>query len=524
LPGLCFFSDVGARRLIASAGRDNTADMERAPRSQIPHEPSPGLSPAAVAALFGAVLVVVAWPAQPSAVGLAWVVGFAVVVSGAFHAAYRAGALLTALFVALYALVYAIGLGDAVIHGVRRSGLLAPAASTREAVALVALFIASTTLVALVTRRRGAAAGRASVTPSVLVGFVVIVAAATVAAFGTGAWTNWGGGGGAPDQAAGGLRLELLYPALLFATVGLVALAPAARDRRLRLLRIGVGLGLALLVFALQSRRMMFACAALTALAALRFPSASLHHLMKRHRGFPLRVAAVGVPLVVALVVALIASSGWRAAASHGQVELAAGLRSALSAATTPESFDTGTVEERLTYLWMDGIAIELADTLGVELDVTAALETSLLLAVPSALYGGKSRLRRVTCEEPMAGAGVDNDLPCTATAEAYLGLGAAGVALIALLWGLYIALAERLLAHQGALARVAGLVLFAPVTTIETGLFPMSQGVRGALLVVLGTLALSILAAAALRGLGRGSLPIATPELPGATSEQGPR
>ena len=446
---------------------------------------------------FALGVVVVAWPTEPELVGVSFVALFAAATTGAFRLAYRRGALLTALFIALNTLAFGVTLGDAVQDGIRRDGLVASASSVRLAVALLLVFLLGTTLVSLLAQRRLRRAPHpdraADHARGFVIALVVFFLACAFAAFGSGAWTHWRGNDGG---AASGGGLELLYPTMLFVAFGVVALpGPDGARRGPRLIRLVVWLALAVLVFALQSRRIMFACGIVVALAALRYPPPSLRRITGLNVGVFVRMATLGALLLLALV----ASAGWRSAASRGEVGFASGLGSAVSAAIAPGDFDARLVEGRMTYLWMDSITLELRDSLGLEMSVGGALESAVLIALPAMLNPNKGGVVRETCEAPFSGVGVIVDLPCTPTAEAYLSLGAAGLVPLVLLWGLYLGLADAMIHRWTRLGRVAGLALFAPAISIEVGLFPMVQGIRGMVFAVAAIAALAVIADAAI-------------------------
>lgn len=449
--------------------------------------------PRYVAAGFALGLVFVAWPSSPEFLGIAFVVGFAAVCTVSFFLAYRARALLTALFVALNALAHGANLGDSVQVGLERSGLVASSESVQIAIALISMFVIVVTLtsVAIQRRRHDHAVGPRRSRQAFAIGLAAFLAVTVLAAISSRTWTNWGGKLATKDGSAKGF--ELLYPMMLFATSAIIAL-PSSSDGRpglRRLSRLIAEAGLFMMIFVLQSRRLMFASGILVALAILRYPPARPEWMRQRKLGTVLRVGLLGVVLLFAVV----ASAGWRSAASEGQVGLAKGLGSAISAAIDPATFDSQQVESRMTYLWLDSMAVELRDRMGLRLDIPEILEANVLVALPSLLYADKATVEPKSCESAFAAVGVDNDLPCTPTSEAYLGLGYAGVLLIALLWGFYVGVTDIMVRRWPNLGRLAGLVLFAPALAIESGLFPMVQGARNALIVAtfVGAVALVI-------------------------------
>lgn len=455
-----------------------------------------GYSARAVAAGFALGVIVVGWPNDPELVGVAFVVGFAGITALAFFLAYRAQAVLTALFVALTALAHGATLGDAVQFGLRRSSLLASAQSVRIAIALISIFVLLVTLASVAIQRRQRDRPRRVPRPNkaFYVGVTTFFLITMLAAIGTGTWTYWGGRLATANVSQQGF--ELLYPTMLFVGVA-VAVLPVGtrrRSRKLRLPSLAISAVLVVMIFALQSRRVMFAAGILVALAVLRYPPPGARWASRNQLGVAVRVALLGVVLLFAVV----ASAGWRNAASSGRIGLAQGLGSALSAAFDPTAFDSEGVETRMTYLWLDSMTVELRDRMGLKLDIPDALAGTILYALPSAIYPYKETIERKTCESSFAMVGVESDLPCTPTSEGYLGLGYLGVVLAALLWGLYIGVTDVMTRRWSGLGRVAGLVLFSPAITIETGLFPMVQGARnmtisvvfiGAVMVVVGFL-----------------------------------
>ncbi|MCA9518413.1 MAG: hypothetical protein KC635_25940, partial [Myxococcales bacterium] len=208
-----------------------------------------GTSPLLASVVCGIGLFGVAFPAEPTLLGAAFALGFAAVHAGAFYLAYRSRAVLTATFVTLFALANGATLGDGVQSGLARSGLYVDADSVQFAVVMDCLFVLVAVLVSLLAQRR--TIQRPAVPGpnerSFIAAFLVVIGASAAAAFASGTWTSWGGAGHDAAQASGSIRLELIYPALLFAAsgLGISHVVGSTSTRRWRALRLAGALTLA---------------------------------------------------------------------------------------------------------------------------------------------------------------------------------------------------------------------------------------------------------------------------------------
>src|SRR5690606_26512286 len=117
-------------------------------------------------------------------------------------------------------------------------------------------------------------------------------------------------------------------------------------------------------------------------------------------------------------------------------------------------------VEGRMTYLWMDSMTVEARDRGEITLDAAAALEATVLIALPSMFYQNKWQAEPVTCESSFAARGIDVDLPCTPTTEGYAAASFPGVLFTALLWGLFIALCDFLIRRTPHSGRMVGFLM----------------------------------------------------------------
>jgi len=420
--------------------------------------------------LIGFLLIAFPWRSL-SAVGLFAALAAASVCTAAVAWTLARGMVLATTLLTAYTLVYLPGLGDAVADGVARLGALASPGSVAAALLSLGLFAA---LVGVVARRIvERAAARSTADPARarrveigVIAFFVIVLASAIAA---GRITYWAG-----DRAPEAGGLDHMYPPMLFVLAGMAAMAridrrgQRARHRRtLRAQLSTVGLGvLALLVFVLQSRRVMLAC-------ALMLGVAWFAHLRAARRAIHLPMMAVAA--VTALM--LLGSSGWRS------VEDDAGLAERIdNVFSTETEVAVSAAEERLTYLWFDAYARDLAAQTPITIDPAELFASSVARAVPRALLPSKDAVPSVSCESPMQELGYDEDMPCTPQTEAWMAGGLLGLMLAGLLWGAWLGLCERLVA-RGGLSRVFGLLAFSPLIELEAGVFPMVQGLRLALI-----------------------------------------
>jgi hypothetical protein len=98
---------------------------------------------------------------------------------------------------------------------------------------------------------------------------------------------------------------------------------------------------------------------------------------------------------------------------------------------------------------------------------------------IPYDLYPEKLAVPRAECETAIRPLGLRIDLPCTATADAYIAVGVLGVLAVAALWGAAIGIASVVVARGTALGRLAGFTFFAHWIDIETGAFPVVRSLR---------------------------------------------
>ncbi|MFT7582888.1 MAG: hypothetical protein ACI9MR_004573 [Myxococcota bacterium] len=389
-----------------------------------------------------------------------------------------------AVFVMLNALGYGASVGDGLALGLTRVGLTATPASAWLAMWALLGFLSVISAVAVALNRRTPKVQRTPVSSewlgAVNIGFWLLFSLCALAAFATSSWTNYGGAQVTRDT--GGLRAELLYASMLLAAAGWLAMTQrgkgeARRSRLHRWIRVAMISGVALLLFAMQSRRLMLAAAALVGTLWL------LDHTVRTK---PAANRAVkGLILVAALGLGLVASAAWRDAARQQSTHI--GLFEGVTAAFTKlDSFDPDEVNERMTYFWVDATTIELSRHLDNRLSAADVFVAQLAFVTPTVIFAGKRDIPLLTCETVYDSVGVQNDLPCTAITEAFLAGGWFTLLWVAGLWGLFLGLLEHLRLWGGPLGRLFSLIALAEFTTIETGLFPMLQGIRDGLLTVL--------------------------------------
>jgi hypothetical protein len=417
---------------------------------------------------FALLLAILAMPWRTGGwLGTSFVTVWAGVLAALFWVALARGSVLLALVPVLFGLAYAPLLGESVSEGVARVGMRVSPENALYGAALGAVFLAVVVVggvwveARLARRARPDAAQDERFDDRAAYAMILVVFGLTlVAALRTGFWTYYGAG---RLETAGGVRLELHYPQLLFVLVALV-LTRQLDARGMAILAV-----LAILVFALQQRRTMMACAGLLVITAT-------------VTGSGLRKRALYAAAAVALVVAFFASDSWRARRTARPVEAIAGAVERFGAAP---SVDTRALEQRFAYAWIDGLAVQYGERLRA-LDLAQAALGDMAMATPALVFPEKYTVRAESCETSFRRLGLTVDLPCTAVTEGYLALGPAGVFLVAGLWAGFLGFASHLSRSPRALRRIFGLCCFVPIIDVETNAFPMLHGLRLALIMLL--------------------------------------
>ncbi len=389
-----------------------------------------------------------------------------------------------------FLLVYVPGVGDGVVLGVTRVRLTASSESVLEAVAFLALFLTLLGLVAAATRawldRLARARERTPAEDRLLVRKAVIGVAALllmtmVAAFLAGRWSYYHDRAEAGAQASGGIRLELFYESALFLaiTFGLIGRAYSNRapteptTQAARTTRFGIAAGLVLLLFILQSRRVMLICAAITGLVWL----AESRRTQAAARALRRRLALLAAMLLIMIV----GSTAWRAGGDSETPTLSGRFERVFT--DFGGSDISQTIDDRLTYLWFDAISRDLEGVRNSPLNVGDLFLSSMARVVPRVVWSDKDSVPDMSCETAFAALGIESDLPCTPQTEGWLAGGLLGLFIAALGWGFTLGIAEVLVARGPGLAAVFGLLLFFPMPILENGIFTWVQSLRLALI-----------------------------------------
>lgn len=389
-----------------------------------------------------------------------------------------------------FLLVYVPGVGDGVELGVTRVRLTASPESVLEAVAFLALFLALLGLVAAGTRRwldrlarpreRTSAEERLRIQKAVI-GVAALMLMTMVAAFLAGRWSYYHDRADADAQASGGIRLELFYESALFLaiTFGLIGRAYSNHapteptTQAARTARFGIAAGLVLLLFILQSRRVMVICAAIAGLVWL----AESRRTRAAARALRRRLALLAAMLLIMIV----GSTAWRAGGDSEAPTLTARFERVFTDFGGTDISQT--IDDRLTYLWFDAISRDLEGVQNSPLNVGDLFLSSLARVVPRVVWSDKDTIPDMSCETAFAALGIDSDLPCTPQTEGWLAGGVLGLLLAALGWGITLGVAEVLVSRGPGLASVFGLLLFFPMPILENGVFTWVQSLRLALI-----------------------------------------
>lgn len=366
--------------------------------------------------------------------------------------------LLTTTMLTCFALAYAPGMGSALEFGARQHLPFTSSEDCAYALALNVLFLvlmaATSALVCRGATRKEVTRLPANSRAS-WVAFFCLFGFVAVRAFATGYWTYYGSRQATQLGQVGGFRPELLYAGLLFVAFALVASSWGWGVRKSVALSALGGL-----VFLLQSRRVMIAAIIVLLLMAIRD---------RRHK-----LLAV-IPALA--VLGFFGTWAWRTAiAEQGYANNVVEQVSNTYAKTQSESPNRPSlneVSERLTYFWVDSLSVKSGVARESILDF---LRYAVVTAVPGAIFPSKYREKITVCDTLLA---TDQDLPCTPVTEGYLSGGVWGVIAIALIWGVGIAVSERLLAYPSVTQRALGLALFSECIILEGGAFPFISALR---------------------------------------------
>lgn len=461
------------------------------------------------ASLDGGGMVVAVMAALLGTLGLSWALS-------------RRLVLLAALGVQ-FLLVYMPGMGDAVSLGLTRAGLTASPESVYEAIAFLILFLLLLGLVSWGARnwlwrvakpKERSPANEKLIARKTLFGVAVLLAMTTIAALIAGRLSYYGEGAEANPLESGGIRLELFYDSALFLAITFPLLGRVYRPSETtetskpgrRALWLVWMAGLVLLVFILQSRRVMLICAAIAGLVWLAESrqSRAAARLLRR------RV----VLLAVMMLLMIIGSNAWRTVGDTGGTTITERLERVFTGVGDVDISQR--IDDRLTYLWFDSISRDLAGVRNSPLDIGALLSSSLASVIPRMVWDDKDSITPATCEAAFEPLGIDSDMPCTPQTEGWIAGGLLGFLIAALGWGLTLGIAEALVARGPGLGSVFGLLLFFVLPSLENGVFAWVASIR---LAIIGT---AIVAAAAFwasvflraelpRGRGKASIGLPT-------------
>lgn len=306
--------------------------------------------------------------------------------------------------------------------------------------------------------------------------FLSLLLASFIASVIDGQWSAYAPGRGSFDEQrlAGGFRLALLYPIWLPAACALVGIRLASPSSgRSRLTWLGLATILFALLFVNQGRRLM-----LTGAAMLVLPQFSQLSIGKR----TIRTGLLAAGAVTALLVLfLYGSLVWRSALERGSQDTASQLKG-MSEASVSADDAVKNFQERLTYLWLDAAAMELAGRVGSDRLLEDALVGAIAGNVPGMLFPDKYKHRTISCETLLLGDRL-SDLPCTPFAEGVLLGGELGLALVTAGWLIALIMATALHRVEATSARVLACVFIGPLTLIESSAFPVLACIRNLLI-----------------------------------------
>lgn len=434
--------------------------------------------------LFLAIIMTgLAIPAEATerfAYGFAIGAAYAVFIGALFAWAFGAGNAVLATMLATFGLAYAPGLGTAAANGVRGLWVEAGPESVLLALVLQAGFLGTICAVTHRLRTRRQPLQEPPSLPFVFSASTVL-AVSFAAALAAGSWTYYGSAAAEVKDAS--VRLDFLYLPALFSSIVLTATRLADPNRRAPLALWGVLAAEYGLLFLMQQRRLM-AFAAILAVVLLLSSRRAV-------RIGPRGMVGLAIAILCAGWLAAVGSEAWRE--SSGAFQTNDPIERLLDASRRATDFELArtSIEKRLTYLWLDSVAVENAPALAGMITLEDEFTSAVWGALPGKLAPDKYSVSAVSCEGPLASVGLrDIDLPCTALADGYLAAGAWGVLLLGACWGAALAFIETAM-RWGRWGVLLAAHLAFPMSIIETSAFPMVSSVRVAGLGLLATAAL---------------------------------
>jgi hypothetical protein len=409
---------------------------------------------------------------DPSVFGLFATLAWSLVGASIVVRIVGSGLVLTAALTSALLLAYSQGLGEAIVSGVAIGGYHASPEGVQLAVVSLIAHLALMGFVAWLCRKglgQPNATQRANSGPqrATELAVVIFLGLSFFSALGSGSLTFWGATPNPATPETGAIRLELFYgPTLLVAVAYGSFRRLDSPDVKLPVWHM-VALGIiVLLLFVLQSRRLMVAAGLIVALTQV---------VMTRSEMLLRLVVRLGAVAVVVVGLAL-ASAGWRDVEAWETVGMAGRFERAADAVV--DTRGVGMIEARLTYLWFDATAYDMRQA-GAEVDGLGLLVSEIARASPRLLLPSKNDIPVVTCETALDDFGLPEDLPCTPTGEGMLWAGWLGLIGASILLGATLGLAETLAARGPGLARVFGLFLIFPAVMLESGLFAIVPALR---------------------------------------------
>jgi hypothetical protein len=312
---------------------------------------------------------------------------------------------------------------------------------------------------------------------SFLIAFIVFLIACLVSSIIDGQWTAYAPGEKTTDfLASGGFRLALLYPSCLLGASALCGLKLATfRSRNQLWSWLGFTLCVLVLLFLLQGRRFMLASIALMVLPQLGRRAVFGH--ANALRGM-IALMAAGTILAALMYGSLV----WRVALRHRSEDAISHFKG-MAEADVGANDTIENIRDRLTYLWMDAVALELGSRANSPDLLLAAFKAAVAGNIPGALFPEKYKWESITCDTLFPVRGQTGDLPCTALSEGVLFGGGLGLFCVGACWAFALALASSFYGAGTASGHVLSAVMLTPIITIETSAFPLLQSLRALVL-----------------------------------------